>query len=485
LGLCASARGDLVGYWSLDPADISGTTAYDRSGQVPPNDGILQRGPTQVPGIIGGALSLDGTDDFIEIPHSASLNVNDPLSVGTWAQVTESGAWFRTLVAKYGFSGITPSWGLGWLNTRRLGFYVRDSSNNRSWVQSPVDDLGLDGQWHHFLGVRGGGKVQFYVDGDLVAETTDISGDITNTRQVTVARHHSDNAANHIQGVFDDVAIWNEGLTPGQAYTLGRLTAPANTVTPYSNAVLESDPVAYWRLEETLPVAKVADWSGNNHTGTYHGGTKGTAHPVPYDPLNTGVTLNGSGDHISIDSSLPAGIFDDGSYSVELWFNADTRHQGDLAALTTGAGHAVLLELESDGRIRFLHRWPSGAGGGTNLYSSTLYATDQWHHLVAVKDGADMRLYVDGWLDPVTASDASIITADLDFTIGQLTPTSGERFFDGVIDEIALYDRALSYQEIYYHFTGVVPEPTGLALFGLGALCLGALGLVARRRRAR
>jgi hypothetical protein len=208
----------LVGYWSFDASDISGTTAFDRSGYG--NNGILQRGPVQVPGIAGGAVRLDGDNDFVEIPHSASLNVNNAFSVGVWAQVTEAGAWFRTLVAKYGLSSVTESWGLGWMNAGRLGFYVRDSGGNRTWVESPVANLGLDGGWHQFLGVRGDGKVQFYMDGELVTETADISGNITNTRPVTAARHSDDNTTNHVQGVFDDMAIWNRALSPTEVQSL-------------------------------------------------------------------------------------------------------------------------------------------------------------------------------------------------------------------------------------------------------------------------
>ena len=378
--------------------------------------------------------------------------------------------------------GQTPSWGLGWQAADRLGIYIRNSGNTLLRAQAPTSPvLGLEGDWHHFLAVRGNGRLQYYMDGDLLDDQADTIGNITNTKPITVARHYDASTGNTMSGIFDDVAIWDEPLTAGQAYTLGRLAVPANTVAAYSNPVLESNPVAYWRLEELVSVAKAADWSGNNRTGTYTGGTKGAAHPLPYDPANVGVILNGSSDYISPDSSLPASIFSGGSYSVEMWFNADTLHQGDLAAFTTSAGHAILLELETNGKIRFLHRWPAGGSGGTDIYSTNLYTTDEWHYLVAVKDGADMKLYLDGVLDPTTATDASTINGALDLALGRIGKSISGRYFNGMLDDIALYDRALTYEEIYYHYTGIaIPEPATLSLLGLGAL-----GLLRRRRRGR
>jgi hypothetical protein len=56
--------GTLLGHWTFDAGDISGATAFDRSGQA--INGTLTNGPTQVTGVIGGALNFDGTDDFVQ-----------------------------------------------------------------------------------------------------------------------------------------------------------------------------------------------------------------------------------------------------------------------------------------------------------------------------------------------------------------------------------------------------------------------------------
>ena len=60
----------MVSYWKFE--EDNGTTAYDSVGS---NDGTLVNSPTWTTGIIDGALSFDGVDDFIEVPYSSTLDI--------------------------------------------------------------------------------------------------------------------------------------------------------------------------------------------------------------------------------------------------------------------------------------------------------------------------------------------------------------------------------------------------------------------------
>ena len=71
LGVAATASADLVAHWRLD--ETSGTTAHDSSGNR--NDGTLNGNPQRAPGMIGGALHLDGSSDYVRIPFNESLRV--------------------------------------------------------------------------------------------------------------------------------------------------------------------------------------------------------------------------------------------------------------------------------------------------------------------------------------------------------------------------------------------------------------------------
>ena len=101
-----------------------------------------------------------------------------------------------------------------------------------------------------------------------------------------------------------------------------------------------------------------------------------------------------------------------------------------------------------DGRLRTEHH-------GGNIQGNSLVADGQWHH-VAVTVQANstvsypqVRLWLDGLDDtrPGTDPDAYNITADLDVSIGR-RPASNDRFFMGQIDDVRIYNRALSAEEI-------------------------------------
>lgn len=494
LALAAPAQGALVAHWAFDEG--TGTTLYNSVGGGP--TGTLY-GSTWIAGRpgAGSAIRFRGTaTNYADLTGSdtslhylggvdGSGNPN-PFSVSTWVNTTESGQWFRALVAKFGSSGINNFWGLGWMNTNQLGFNVRNAAGTFQRPAAPVG-WGLDGQWHQVIGVRSGGasgKVSFYGDGQLLDERTDNVGDASNTRPIWVAQH----AGAYVPESVDDVAIWNEALTPYAIDLAFKRGTPPSQVVGATNRILADIPVAYWRFEETGIANLAADFSGNGRTATYQGGVgRGSERSLLYDGQNRYAAFNGASHYVTANDVLPSTAFGGGgSYSIEMWFNADGLHQGALIALssTDDDGHGVLLEAEANGQLRFLHRVPTSATG-TNIYTNQAldpYVPGQWHHLAAVKDGAlnQMLLYLDGGLVG-TASDSTTIDFNMYVTIGRLSRTQSARYFAGAIDELVLYNRALSAQEVWAHVHAAVPEPSGFVLGGFGLFALGLLAL--RRRR--
>jgi hypothetical protein len=75
----------LVGYWPFDEG--TGTIAYDKSGNN--NNGTLLNGPTWTSGKVGGALSFDGVNDYVNVGTSTILkNITSSITMSTWAMLT-------------------------------------------------------------------------------------------------------------------------------------------------------------------------------------------------------------------------------------------------------------------------------------------------------------------------------------------------------------------------------------------------------------
>jgi hypothetical protein len=90
------------------------------------------------------------------------------------------------------------------------------------------------------------------------------------------------------------------------------------------------------------------------------------------------------------------------------------------------------------------------AGLASFLFGSANINDNQWHHIVAVYDGAQMRLYVDGKLDASQTASGSLNVSSANVYIGG----SPSQSFNGLIDDVRIYDRALSDHEIDVLYTG-------------------------------
>jgi hypothetical protein len=90
----------------------------------------------------------------------------------------------------------------------------------------------------------------------------------------------------------------------------------------------------------------------------------------------------------------------------------------------------------------------------SRVYSENRYTPGSWHHIVAVRKPDQILLYVDGRLEATSKASPSSDLADLRVTMGRysLVPGAFGRPFVGRIDEVALYNRALSEVEIRGHF---------------------------------
>jgi hypothetical protein len=188
------------------------------------------------------------------------------------------------------------------------------------------------------------------------------------------------------------------------------------------------------------------------------------------DPRNRVLNSGHNPSHSYLIGERPLDAVSGTDYSVEFWMKPSHFHRGGIVALLKNpeverGQHAILIEaLGSIGpfqsrkpnRIRFLHRDPPGAelSVGTSCYSRKTYLARRWQHIVATKQGDFMRMYVNGSLAAKEA-DSTYLTTDLSLIVGCTAGFDEDRHFFGELDELAVYDFAMSGEDILRHFKAV------------------------------
>lgn len=143
----------------------------------------------------------------------------------------------------------------------------------------------------------------------------------------------------------------------------------------------------------------------------------------------------------------------DETFTLMAWINPERAGYGDEASFimmkwdsSPGNGGDYVLKLREDGQIRLLvanfdhgYTWHS-------VKSETNVPMHEWTHVAATFDRGDVKIYMNGRLDKhelteITYTDRTETRND-DITVGALW--SGGYFFDGLIDEVRIYNRCLS-----------------------------------------
>lgn len=230
----------------------------------------------------------------------------------------------------------------------------------------------------------------------------------------------------------------------GTATSAGDFTVIATPppASPYRDAVLADSPVGYWRLAETSGAA--VDATGNAAGGSYVGGvTRGVPGALAGD-ANLAARFDGTDDYVSVPDNNALDRGDVLSY--ELWVKRGALQGVSQRLLHKGAGTAS-VGFGLNNKVVLL---PGGSGAATTA-TSTIAITDQtWHHLVATKNGAEVRIYVDGVDRTAPGTNSTFTSNATALNIGRAS--TGSAYSSADIDEVAVYPTALTPARVAAHY---------------------------------
>ncbi len=389
-------------------------TASDESGNL--NDGTINgavwtsgtiHGATQVGGRVGNALEFDGDDDYVEVPDSPELRLEEH-TIEAWIKPTSSVVDWARIVGKG--DGKNRNYGL-WRHSD--GYILCQIYGSPSNVNCLSDNSYPVGEWYHAACTYDGSNVKMYIDG-LNVKTCPYTGTpVTSSDPVTIgyAGFHT-----FFNGIIDEVRIYNRALNDDE------ITANMN-----GGSIATDGLVSEHKFE--------------NIDGTY---THDTARAVS----NGAFEFDGVDDYVSV-PNLP----NTDELTIEMWIYPQGS-VGDFRGLfgnqgwTTGNIH---FQIGTDNKIQSAinSNVPPSAFSTTTFDSSNL---NRWFHIAVTYDKSEgyHRMYVNG----VEEADEPITTAQT-ITLSNLRIGStydDNRLFNGKIDELAIYSKSLTPEEIQDHF---------------------------------
>ncbi len=416
----SAAAPDPVAHWTLDEA--SGTR----------NDSIGSNHLSQVGTVNAVAGQFGNAASFPSTGGNKALTVNDntTLSVGGETSFTMS-LWVKlnsrtntqVFAGKYGGSG---EYALFYENVySRFVFSTYGVGGTNNFVMA--DQLGVPAvdTWYHLTGVH-----------NAATNTNSISVNGGTFDTISSVPEPTDTSAAFVVGAFnaagssypalasvDDVKFWK---TPLDLADIEEAAAPPSPL------------VAHWKFDEGSGTSAI-DSTGNGYTGTISGATYSTNTPVvnftnPYslefDGINDGVSTGLSVDNFA-EFTLAGWAYPRSAGTAEGWF---------------GANDVFEFIFNSPTELRC---W-SSAGSVNWSFAGVSSFLNNWHHITCLGDGENIILYVDG---NEVARQAHTPTNNYgsgsDFTIGKGVQNGGDSGpFDGYIDDVRVYNRALTPEEM-------------------------------------
>lgn len=224
-----------------------------------------------------------------------------------------------------------------------------------------------------------------------------------------------------------------------------------------------------------------AEGNANDTQGLNNAALQGDA-TFASGKIGQAFSLDGSGDFVQVlsPSGLPLGS---SSRTISLWMRTDQNYAVSAESgifqygnTSTSQMFGLITSGNAPQKAYFFGHGVDVADGyndsdGTSS-STTNLLQDTWYHLAVTYDGATIRLYQDGSQIAFRSGSLSTVLNANGLTIGNRPPTG---YFDGLIDDVAIYDRTLSPAEIstiYSAGSNPVPEPATVLLFSSALLGL-------------
>ncbi len=407
------------------------------------------------------AYAFDGYNDFIEVSDDTVFN-----SVSKTIEF-----WFKKDINSTSTSDVQ---GIIWkaLNTGKdrvfsytvtnqsslYDFYSNSGNQSDSLIYTTSEQSIYPGLWYQGVGVIDSSVVKLYLNGALVDSVIHNGGTVNNSAPIAIGKTQGyvpgfAGGTRHFEGAIDDISIYNYALSDSaiqKLYTKGDWPLPEDTT-----SVLADTLIAYYPFS-----GSAMDSSGFANDGEVFGATLTEDR---FGNANSAYSFDGYDDFIQISDDS---VFNSQSKTIEFWFKKDinSTSSSDVEgiiwkALNTGTDREFSYTITNQNSP---YDFYSNSGNQTDLLvravtEQSIYP-GRWYQGVGVIDSSVVKLYLNGVMVDSVVHYGGIVNNSAPIAIGKTQGyvpgfAGGTRHFEGAIDDIGIYNYALSDSAIQKLYT--------------------------------
>ncbi|MDD3926900.1 MAG: LamG domain-containing protein, partial [bacterium] len=377
-------------------------------------------------GKIGGALAFDGTDGYVDCGAGSTLNITEPLTLEAWVKfdsLTDNAKPLDNGLYRLIYSSTD---GKLHFQYRITDAAAAGDSQWNYWSGVKTITSIQTGQWYHVTGSKTGNTMKLYLNGVKERELTCLTGYTVDNSQIS----NLILGDNPFCGKLDELRIYTDA-----AFTDDTIMRDAK------------QPIAgRWALDETQGTT-TTDRSGNSNNGTL---TNMTAPGCWVSgKIGKALAFDGVNDYVNCGSGSSLDITD--KLTIEAWIKPDTR--GSFHVIACKNTYTYFFSTVSYGKLELLIGNSSSNGWNVGVLSNTVMNSNNWYHVAGTYDSAtgEAKLYINGVLDNTATGTAQAIGSKPAGWLSVGCAYGSAYYFNGVIDELNIYPRLLSADELAGH----------------------------------
>ena len=457
----------LIDYWNLN--ESSGSTLTDSVG----SNNLTASGTSITAGKYNLARSFNGSSDYASISSNLGIT-NGEITEEVWVKPTNAtlSSDHPAIVSHYDDSAKVDYRIFQYTG----GIGVARHAPNVAWNATSQVAV-TAGQWYHVALTYSGTTLCFYLNGVIVyAASVSSTGSGSYTTQTVIGRGTA-TAQTYFAGAIDEVKIYNVAKTADQIledynatstyyvnYNLSSTDLSSKTSVPFyiasdqpgsnisailgesafANYQTDANTVGLWHLDDISGKgAYIKDYSGKGNDGTASGTTY-----TSNGKISGARIFNGTSDIISVADNDSLSFTQ--NLTLDGWFKTSSSNTSQviLDKETGGSYYPEYSLYVNAGNVRGLI---NSANSGTNLTYVTsplaTYADGKWHYAAMTYDGSALKLYVDGILTAVTATNISLWNSTSPLGLGR-DPGTNSTKFTGTLDELRVSNVARTADQI-------------------------------------